>query len=405
MRRRVAYSVVPESGGLFRFYKNLRKALANYDWDVRAVGVGSVAAARWDHSFADEGCHLIAEDTRQKIEAAMALVQWIEQNRINILIPMDDPVAGSCVPHLPASIRLVTRCSSATAFAYRISAIYPQRLAGTVVNTPRQKQGLLAQGIPETKIALIPHGVDTELFSSKVREKEVGRDPIRITYIGRLDHQTKGILLLPLIAEQLKETGVLFSMEVFGDGPDRRRLEKLIAKVQVSEHVRLHGTVTDDVLARRLPDFDCLLVPSFVEGFGFALVEAMSAGVIPLVSHLPNVTDFVINHGENGFLCEVDNAASFVESILLLHADRSRQIKMAHNARKVVEDRFSLDRMGADYNHFLNAILRSSPTQSLPLTWSAFNIHPAYRGSMLSRMPRPVINVVKRLVNHRAILK
>ncbi len=93
MNRRIAYSVIPESGGLFRFYNNLRCSLIEYNWDVRAVCLGSTAAERWDHSFADEGCHLVAPDVHQRVDAAKALAGWLEENKIDILIPMDDSIA------------------------------------------------------------------------------------------------------------------------------------------------------------------------------------------------------------------------------------------------------------------------------------------------------------------------
>jgi len=405
MIRRIAYSAIPESGGLFRFYKNLRKSLLNYDWDVRAVSIGPAAAARWDQSFADNGCHLIAPDVRKKIDAARALTDWLEQNRIDILMPMDDSIAASCVPHLPASIRLVTRCSSSTAFAYRISAIYPERLARAVVMTPRQQKRLLEQDIPEKQVALIPHGVDTESFIPLQEEFRVNTDTFKLTYVGRLDHQTKGVLLLPLIAERLKEADIPFELDVFGDGSDRRRMEKLIEKSCIAHCVRLHGTVSVTELSQRLSEFDCLLMPSYVEGFPNILVEAMSSGVVPIVSHLPGVTDFIVDHGNNGFLCTVDNATSFSEAVLSLHSDRSQLTEMARAARKVVEDRFSLSTMGANYDQLFNAILSSSYPKISPLPWSAFKIHPAFRGSILSRLPRPVVEIIKRLFSHRSALK
>ena len=394
---RIAYCVIPEAGGLFRFYKNLRAALDGSGFEVLAPSVGVQAAARWDDAFADEGCALIAPEESDLKRKAMALVGWLVENRIDVLMPMDESIAASTVPHLPPHVRLVTRCSSGTPFAYRTCVFGNGRLCGAVATTPRQERGLTRQRRHSgNRLWLIPNGVDLSRFARNRERTAESRGPIQLAMIGRLDDSTKGVLWLPEVVAELARRRVESQVEVIGDGPDRSRLVDSLHRHGVTDRVRLWGTSSAEGVAGFLGRCDVLILPSRVEGSPNVLMEAMAAGVVPVASRISGVTDFIVEDGVTGLLCRIGRTREFAAKIAELAADRARLTAMSAAARRCVEERFSLERMGRDYERLFREVLAEPAPRVAPRPWSEFRLEPAYRAGWRRWVPRTVKNTLRR---------
>ena len=93
-------------------------------------------------------------------------------------------------------------------------------------------------------------------------------------------------------------------LNVFGDGPERSAIEHLITKYALHDCVTLHGEVLDeDAIYERQ---DILLINSTTEGLPMSLLEAMARG-IPAISTSVGQIPRLIQHGENGFIYNVDD--------------------------------------------------------------------------------------------------
>jgi glycosyltransferase involved in cell wall biosynthesis len=397
MTRRIAYCVVPESGGLFRFYRNLRAALAPHGWQVLAACMGPMAARRWDPAFADDGCMLLAPEEGEPKRQAQAFAAWVEDNHIDIVMPMDNGVAASAVRHLRPAVRLVTRCSSASDFGYRTTIICLERLSTAVAMTPRQFDGLSRfRRLPKERISLIPHGVDLGFFSCDRRSTTGPLErQFRIVYVGRLDDSTKGILWLPEIAAHLVRLGVEFLFDIIGDGQDRLKLTGLLQRNGAGSRCRLCGVMGSTEVARLLPAYDALVLPSRIEGFPNILAEAMAAGVVPVASRFRGVTDFIVTDSVTGLLCRVGDTRAFAEAIAGLARDGSRLSAMSKAARQAVEKRFSLDRMGRDYDGLFRRVLAEPPLAEASLPWSDFHIERAFKPGWRRYVPRMIKNIAR----------
>jgi glycosyltransferase involved in cell wall biosynthesis len=96
----------------------------------------------------------------------------------------------------------------------------------------------------------------------------------RIGIVARIEYWQKGHEQAIEIAEALVERGHDFRMVMIGDGPDRGRLEALIASKGLQGHVVLEGAIHGTRTIYSL--FDILLVPSLYEGVPLVLLEALS---------------------------------------------------------------------------------------------------------------------------------
>jgi len=96
-------------------------------------------------------------------------------------------------------------------------------------------------------------------------------------------------------------------LTLFGEGPERRRLERYVAEHGLHDWVSLPGRVSRDELRSRYWESDLYLTPARLEAFGIAALEARTAGLPVLARRDTGVGDFVVD-GHNGVLGADDQA-------------------------------------------------------------------------------------------------
>lgn len=79
-----------------------------------------------------------------------------------------------------------------------------------------------------------------------------------------------------------------WQLKIFGDGPDRMRLEREVVALNLSDHVAFHGWVSREALWKEV---DVLLFPSRHEGAPNAVLEALSLSIPVLASDIPEIRE------------------------------------------------------------------------------------------------------------------
>jgi L-malate glycosyltransferase len=123
-----------------------------------------------------------------------------------------------------------------------------------------------------------------------------------------------------------------------GDGPDRGPAEDLAQELGVDAHVRFLGK--QDHMERLIPRMHALHLPSEVEAFGLAALEAMACGVPPVATHTGGVPD-LITHGVDGYMEAVGDINAHAERLINLLADNHLHAQLSAAARHTAENRFS----------------------------------------------------------------
>jgi glycosyltransferase involved in cell wall biosynthesis len=103
---------------------------------------------------------------------------------------------------------------------------------------------------------------------------------------------------------------------------------------------------------------------------GFKLLQVMAAG-LPVVASAIGVNAQIVRHGVNGFLAS--NAEEWSAAIAKLCADRTLRQKMGREARKTVEQNYSLDAVIDSLASLLDGVLKGRQTLR-PQLWSAANL-------------------------------
>ncbi|MEO0678787.1 MAG: glycosyltransferase family 4 protein [Pseudomonadota bacterium] len=160
-----------------------------------------------------------------------------------------------------------------------------QRLLGLLTGEKRRARAVLVSGGPETEasalragarperiVHAVDSGVSERFFGPRVRHEGVNG---RFVALGRfVDY--KGF---DLAIEALARTPETITLDIFGDGAERPRLEALVRRLGLETRVRFAGWLDNAGLAQRLGAYRGFVFPTLAEANGIVMQEAMAAGV------------------------------------------------------------------------------------------------------------------------------
>lgn len=139
-----------------------------------------------------------------------------------------------------------------------------------------------------------------------------------------------------------------------GDGPERSPAEYLAQQLGVEEHVTFLGK--QDHIERLIPTAHVLLLPSELEAFGLAALEAMACGVPPVAARSGGVPELV-TPGVDGYLEPVGDTAAQAARVLDLITDEARYEAMSVNARNTAKTRFCTDLVIPRYERYYDEVM------------------------------------------------
>jgi glycosyltransferase involved in cell wall biosynthesis len=98
-------------------------------------------------------------------------------------------------------------------------------------------------------------------------------------------------------------------------------------------------------------------MPSRLESFGLAALEAMACGVPPVATRVGGVPE-LIDNGECGFLEEAGDVDAQAHRVVQLLSDDALHARMAQAARKKAIEKFSTERIIPQYEEFYREVCR-----------------------------------------------
>ncbi len=220
-----------------------------------------------------------------------------------------------------------------------------RRASAVIVTSPPYLDSSLALHRWREKCRVIPLGLDPARLRTDPDHEWSGGDwrgcgGLRVFAVGRLSRY-KGFDNLIRSASRVKKVEVLIA----GDGDERRRLERLVAR-NVAGRVRLLGVIDDRHRNQLLSECDLVCMSSInrAEAFGLTLVEAMAAGKPQIATRVPGSgMDWVIEEGRTGWMVAPGDTENLAATFKRLLRDRSVLAAYGQRAREQFERRFHID--------------------------------------------------------------
>lgn len=219
-------------------------------------------------------------------------------------------------------------------------------------------------------IEVVPNGVDFNKIKNHPPQRTKIRNvnqKLKIISVSRLVPKN-GIDILIRAAAVLKfqifplrgifTTNSKFQIQILGQGPELKKLKKLVKDLQVADIVEFTSSVLPDRVSAYLGRADIFVRPSRSEGLGSAFLEAMAAGLPVIGTAVGGISEFLHplpaslppggggkGEGEdaNGLFVKVDDPRDLAEKIKLLLQDENLRQKLGQNGRKLVKQKYNWD--------------------------------------------------------------
>ena len=144
---------------------------------------------------------------------------------------------------------------------------------------------------------------------------------------------------------------------LMGDGPERSPAEWLAAQKGIRHEVFFLGK--QEQVAEKLAIADLLLLPSQLESFGLAALEAMAAEVVPIATRVGGVPE-VVEHGRTGYLAEVGDVETMARYAIDILSDEAALRTMGKQCRAAARARFCTEKIIPQYEDFYRRVLERS---------------------------------------------
>lgn len=213
---------------------------------------------------------------------------------------------------------------------------WPSRIHLTAVSsTAAEARSAMFGPVP---FAILPNAADSawadDIRVIRARRREPGPErPLQIVSVMRLHPRKRPLALIDAFAAAAREVSPERAprLRIAGDGPLRSAMLHRTAALDIADRVELCGQLSRQELAALLADADLFAMPSRLESFGIAALEARLAGVPVLAMQRSGARDFLRDH-EDSLLVAGDDA--FASAISRFANDPELREKLAAGSRR-----------------------------------------------------------------------
>lgn len=189
--------------------------------------------------------------------------------------------------------------------------------------------------------------------------------PVSILWAGRLigwKHPEAAIY----VAEQLKQNGYRFDMQIIGNGEMQEQLQRMIRDKQLDDCVNMLGAMSPEAVREHMEAADIFLFTSdFNEGWGAVLNESMNSGCAVVASHAIGSVPFLIQDGANGLVYKNGNQHQLEERVEKLIRDSNYRKQLGMNAYESIINVWSAEVAAKRFVELSETLLKGESANTL----------------------------------------
>lgn len=176
----------------------------------------------------------------------------------------------------------------------------------------------------------------------------------KIVTMGRLSEEKNQELLIKAF-QKIAHRYTDYTVEIYGDGPLRGKLEKTIKDLSMENRVLLMGR--RDNIQEYIKDAEIFVLPSNSEGMPNALLEAMAMGLACIATDCPiGGSAVAIQNNDNGILIPMNDVDVLAEKLSLLLDNKSYARQLGDQAIQVTQD-FGTEHVCAQWENYLLSVV------------------------------------------------
>jgi len=208
----------------------------------------------------------------------------------------------------------------------------------SITNSNSTKQDLMKNfAVPEHKISVVYNAV-------RAGEINPDYDPNKILYVGSL-HYAKGvdtlIAAMPQVIKQFPEVQLTL-VGGYLHGNAIKNYREQIKNLNIENNVECVGRLSKQMVVKAFSEAYLSVVPSFLEAFGFVVIESFSVGTPVVGSDTSGIAE-IIRDGKDGLLFEPGNVNELAEKIIMVLGNKNLRAEFSRNCQERFHEQFEID--------------------------------------------------------------
>ncbi|MDC3255852.1 glycosyltransferase family 4 protein [bacterium] len=223
----------------------------------------------------------------------------------------------------------------------------PELATNIVAASSFTKKTLLSSGICDSKITVIPYGVDNAAFQTRTAPPAFN-GPLKVIFVGQIS-QRKGLSYLFDAVRRIGPEGV--HLKCF----TRKLGQNELFQNYSAENISVVENASRAELAQSMREAEVFAMPSLAEGFGLVIAESMASG-LPVLTTLNGAGADLIRDKHDGFIVPIRNTEAIEETLLWGLDNRVNLYEMGQRAATKISE-FTWQRFRNRICDFSNAAI------------------------------------------------
>jgi glycosyltransferase involved in cell wall biosynthesis len=261
-----------------------------------------------------------------KIDTVRKIVTIHEQTKISLKHDYGDIISRLFIPMFVRAIKKYTKVIA-------------------VSDSTRTHILSLLKNFHVRDFSVILNGVE-DSFTISESNKETGQ--IRFASFCNLTKNKNIMLAIKGFSALLKSNISNFAYDIYGDGPEYKKIRDYIRSEKIQKHVRLMGTIPREEVLSVFNEYNAIIALSFSEGLSLVAIESLMMGKPLLCSNIDSFKG-IVDSGDNGYLFDNRELKDFTEKIANLLKNPDGLKELSCNARRRYLSQFTVKKMAEKY--------------------------------------------------------